>query len=851
MSVVTPILTAGITISVALIALSTYLRSHRIIEKPNDEENVRWSDAFDALSDAYVLVDTNDYIISANKAFYELIGKTESNAQGQKVGFLIHGDESHKNCDACQHRTLQLNATLTKEHDDTSNPTNKPVEINIRVIKNKTGSIIATLQSFHDISHLRRAEEKLLKSEHKLAEAQKIGHMGSWEWDLLEDRFEWSDEMWRIFGCPNVSKNQNNYIGFMRRIHKQDRAKVRDSIQSFIKNKSNDFSLNHRITLPNGEIRFVHQKGKLHYSKDNRCVRLIGITHDISQQKHIEDKLIEEKEKAQVTLQSIGDAVITMDVNGIIDYINPIAEHLLLRKKNEIIGEHHTNILKFIDENTRKPITDPVRRSLINQKEFFHEQILFLRPDNTEFSIAITTSPIVVKNKIVTGVSLVIHDVTEMRSLTKQLNFQATHDSLTGLVNRREFESRLKKAIAERRHQNNVHALIYMDLDQFKIVNDTCGHIAGDELLKQVSQLLHSKIRSVDTLARLGGDEFAVILNSCPAQVAQSIAEEIRLAIESYRFAWEDKLFKIGVSIGLIPIDQESGSHTEILKKADTACYVAKDSGRNRIYTYDEDNRSLDQHHGEMQWAQRISQSLEKNHFQLYCQKIQPMNGKSNALHFEVLLRIRDLKNEIILPQAFIPAAERYQLMPSIDRWVIENTFAALQKYNANQENVSYICSINLSAQSLCDESLLSFITEKLDKYEIDPRNFCFEITETTAIANLTSAIRFINVLRDMGFYFALDDFGSGLSSFDYLKNLKIDYLKIDGSFVKEIANDSVNHAMVRSINEIGHIMGVKTIAEYVENDVILSIINELDIDYGQGNFLGEPLSMQNFLKSP
>jgi len=836
-----PALSLGVLISVFFY---NKVSSH---VKDTDDLSLTWHHALDGLDDAILLTDTNDNLVHANNAFYKHIKKSKEEVVGKKVFLLLHKNNSHVYCEACINRQAKIDSTIMREIEDKSNPFSFPVDIVIRAIKNKQGKVIGALQSFHDISHIRKAEEALRKSEHKLSEAQRIGRMGNWEWNISEDTFDWSKEMWRLFGRPTITYDKGGYQNFMAYIHDDDRAQVRRSIQSAISNRDRGFLIDHRLSLPNGEVRNIRHQGKLVYTPDDSCIRLAGVTQDITVQKAIEQELQEQKEKAQVTLQSIGDAVLTMDVNGMIDYVNPVAEQLLLLPSKDIIGQHHNNVLLLIDEKTRDPIDDPVKKSLVGKSESFFEQIILLRPDDSQFSISMTSAPIIIKDKLVTGVTLVLHDVTEMRSLAKQLSHQASHDELTGLVNRREFETRLNYAIESARNSGCHHSLIYMDLDQFKIVNDTCGHIAGDELLKQISELLLAKIREVDTLARLGGDEFAVLLKSCPISVSEAIAENLRKSIEDFRFGWDGKVFKIGVSIGLIPVNQESGSYTDIMRRADTACYVAKDEGRNRIFTYDSDSESLDIHSGEMQWAQRISQAIENDEFALFSQTIASING-DRSLHFEILLRLSDGQGKYIKPEVFIPAAERYRLMPLIDRWVIDKAFEQLKNVSQNNGFKGYTCSINLSGQSLTDHSLLDFIQEKLRANAIDPGNICFEITETTAIANLTCAGKFINVLRDMGIRFSLDDFGSGLSSFDYLKKLNIDYLKIDGSFVKDITSDQIDFAMVKSINQIGHLMGVKTIAEFVESQEIMNILKSLNVDYAQGFHIAKPVPITQYL---
>jgi len=442
-----------------------------------------------------------------------------------------------------------------------------------------------------------------------------------------------------------------------------------------------------------------------------------------------------------------------------------------------------------------------------------------------------------------------VADITEAHTLSEQLAYQASHDALTGLVNRREFEHRLRHALESAQASDAVHALCYLDLDQFKVINDTCGHIAGDELLRQIGALLQAKVRKTDTLARLGGDEFGVLMEQCSLKQAERVARELRRVVEDYQFIWEDKSFKVGVSIGLVPITAASESITEVMSAADTACYAAKDQGRNRIHVYRADDSELARRHGEMQWVARINRALEEGRFQLTFQPIVPVVARhaerEPVKHFEFLIRMRDEDGEVIPPGVFLPAAERYNVSTKLDRWVIETAFAWLTASPQHLKRVE-LCSINLSAHSLGDDEFLAFVTEKFHETRIPPHQVCFEITETAAIANLTSASRFIKALKELGCRFALDDFGSGLSSFAYLKTLPVDFLKIDGMFVKDIVEDPIDQAMVRSINEIGQVMGKQTIAEFVESEAILDKLREIGVDYAQGYGIGRPQPIEN-----
>ena len=434
----------------------------------------------------------------------------------------------------------------------------------------------------------------------------------------------------------------------------------------------------------------------------------------------------------------------------------------------------------------------------------------------------------------------------ERRQVDKQLSYQASHDTLTGLVNRREFEYRAERLLSTIKQDNSEHALCFMDLDQFKVVNDTCGHTAGDEMLRQLGSVLTVTVRHRDTLARLGGDEFGVLMEHCSLDDAHRVATSLQKAIQDYQFLWEGSSFKVGVSIGLVPITPVTIDLNELLKDADAACYMAKDKGRNCIHVYHAEDLESTQRHGEMQWATRITQALEEDKFCLYAQPIVPLDGSSDK-HYEFLIRMMDEQGKTIPPGAFLPAAERYSLISKIDHWVIEHAFGLLADNPVFLKQVSF-CSINISGQSLSDSEILEFIITQLDKSGIQGEKICFEITETAAISNLNRATKFISTLKELGCRFALDDFGSGLSSFAYLKNLPVDYLKIDGMFVKDIVDDPIDHAMVKSINEIGHVMGMHTIAEFVENDVIKGMLKEIGVNYAQGYGIGKSLPLDELL---
>jgi len=437
------------------------------------------------------------------------------------------------------------------------------------------------------------------------------------------------------------------------------------------------------------------------------------------------------------------------------------------------------------------------------------------------------------------------------RQAEQTIIHMAYHDALTGLANRNEFEHRLKDAITASKLRHIQHGLMYLDLDQFKIINDTCGHVAGDELLRQLSILLNSQIRETDTLARLGGDEFGILLDNCPIDTATTIAQNIISKVSDFIFQWQSKSIDITASVGLVAINNKSRNVSSVLSSADIACYTAKDLGRNRIYIYKEDDKELLRRHGEMQWVSRIRTAITNNEFELFRQNMMIL-GKTETeamtAHpsFEFLIRLKDNNGEIIPPGAFIPAAERYNLMPDLDRWVIDRAFRYLSdnfQRIISSENPVYAF-INLSGASLSDDKFFDYIRDKFKEYNLNQKIVCFEITETAAITNLQLAIDFIRDIKEQGCSFALDDFGSGLSSFTYLKNIPVDFLKIDGSFVRNMIYDNMDEAFVIAINQLGHVADLKTIAEFVENEQTLDMLNKIGVDYAQGYGIHLPESI-------
>ncbi len=561
-----------------------------------------------------------------------------------------------------------------------------------------------------------------------------------------------------------------------------------------------------------------------------------------------EETLYRQKEQAEITLHSIGDAVLTTDAQFNVTYLNPVAEQLTGVPSVEAIGHNLFQVANLVNAVTRETVNKSIEATLEDGYVVsVAENTVLISRTGKEHHVADSAAPLRDQAGNLIGMVIVLRDVTKTRELEQTLSWQAWHDHLTGLINRFEFERRVEQALASARAESRHHVLLYLDLDQFKIVNDTCGHAAGDELLRRLVDVLQPQIRTDDPVARLGGDEFGLLLTDCPIDQALRIADQLRENVQDFRFAWRGRSFTIGVSIGALPITEASGTVAQVMHAADVACYAAKEKGRNRVHLLTPGDHEVSERLGEMQWIDRISTAFEEERFRLYAQPIVPVSDETgDAWSYEILIRMLDENGQVLTPGSFLPAAERYNLMPTIDRWVIRTLFCRLGEHTEN-ELPGMFC-INVSGHSLADDRFLDFIIEQFQQHQIAPKMICFEITESAAVANLTRAVHFITVLRAMGCRFALDDFGSGLSSFAYLKTFPVDLLKIDGSFVRQMGGDSFDHAIVKAINQLGHEAGLKTVGEFVETAEILAKLKTLAVDYAQGFGIHKPAPLERWL---
>ena len=687
----------------------------------------------------------------------------------------------------------------------------------------------------------------------RLQMALEAAHMAIWDsrivdGQVIDGTVSWSAKGAALLGLEERALTQP-FRSFLDYVHADDRDKVVAVLQEGMRH-GDGYALQYRVVWPDGSEHWLSAKAQVFTDAAGQPERTLGVIWDITEHMARELMIAERKELAEVTLSSIADGVITTDPHGKTRYLNRVAEQLTGWSNDMAQGLDIGLTMPLADERTGAAREHVAMRCLQQRQAIGispHSQLI--TREGRRIAVEESAAPIWSSDGDILGAVVVFRDVSHERKLSQELSWQASHDTLTGLINRREFEHLVAGALHTAKQAGHVHTLLYLDLDQFKVINDTCGHGAGDVLLQLLAKMLQGRMRDSDILARLGGDELGVLLPHCALGHARQIGDQLRQSVREFRFAWDERSFELGVSIGIVEINQDSKSMSELLSAADQACYLAKEQGRNRIHLYQESDVMLAQRHGEMLWISRLNEAFTHDYFRLYAMPIVHLNDGPEH-HDEVLIRIRNSKGDLILPGAFIPAAERYDMMLSIDRWVIRAVCQHIQSVRdslpplaalaESRRRTPALYSVNLSGMSLADTGLQDYITGQFVQYAIAPEQICFEITETAVIANLPKAQVFMRQLKAMGCRFSLDDFGSGFSSFAYLKALPVDYLKIDGVFVRDIASNAINRAMVKAINEVGHVMGLKTVAEYVEDDATLAVIRELGVDYAQGYAVGK-----------
>ncbi|MBT8141087.1 MAG: EAL domain-containing protein [Gammaproteobacteria bacterium] len=673
--------------------------------------------------------------------------------------------------------------------------------------------------------------------------AMESSNDGWWEWNKHTDEVFFSKRWHDLLGYGKA-EGKEYLADWSPILHPDDVSESQENMQALLKREIDSFENVARMRHKRGDYRWILTRAKGLYNQADELEKLLAVQLDITERILHEAQFKREKENASVTLDAIGDGVISTDTDGVVEYLNPVAEQLTGWHMEDAMGLPIKEIFRVFHEETCEPIENPLMLSMRRKNKIKSiRPSLMVKRDGTEQFIESTAAPIRSSNdktQIVGGV-LVFHDVTESRELNRRLSYHASHDILTGLVNRTEFEKQLATTISKVDSHSHVYALCHLDIDRFKMINDTCGHAAGDLLLSQLGALFKSKIRWRDIVARIGSDNFGLICEINSMEEAQQVIEELRVAVNDFQFIWDDRSYNMTVSIGLVPITSGETTVEELLTTAESACTAAKEGGRNRVHIFKENDLDMIRRKREMQWAARITSALDEDRFEIFRQFIHPLDDNpEDKMHFELLLRMKDENGKTISPSLFIAAAERYGLIKRIDKWVIQNTFRWLVS-EADERDRLAMCSINLSGQSMSDDKFLDYVIEQFEFSGLNPELICFEITETAAIASYAKATHFIETLKNLGCKFALDDFGTGHASFGYLKQFPVDYLKIDGSFVKGIVNDPIDREMVRTINQIGHLTGKKTIAEFAENAEIIRILKELGVNYAQGFGFSQP----------
>lgn len=600
-----------------------------------------------------------------------------------------------------------------------------------------------------------------------------------------------------------------------------------------------------RLQGPQDETLTLEMKGAL--SDHDGQHFLLFFVRDLTERTLNKDELQRENQTLKLLLDSAGDGIYAVNKFGNCTFINSSALEKLGYSRQQVLGRNLFEMLHMSKaaDGAQIPL-DYISQVLTTGRAVQLEETEIWRKDGRFFPADLTSYPLVENGQMV-GAVVVFRDITKQHSLAMQLEYQASHDTLTGLINRSELLVRINRALASAKHEGRTHTLLFLDLDQFKIINDNSGHAAGDELLRNIANLFKPLIRRGDSLARLGGDEFGILLLNCELPVGEQIAEKINQQIREYKFFWEGEKYQLSASIGVVPITSESQTASTVLSAGDTACYSAKDRGRNQIRVYRPDDTGFLRRRGDMIWLGQINHALKENHFYLYYQELRPLQKEEHGIHIEVLVKMDDISGNRINPGNFLPAAERANLTPEIDRWVIRNTFDWMVK---NRDKLDYLdsASINLSGHSLSDKSFLEFIIHEFEQRDLPRGKICFEVTETVAIANLMQAQELFTALSHIGCKFSLDDFGTGMSSYGYLRNLPVDYVKIDGIFVKDIIDDSIDSKLVQSITDIAHEMKIQTIAEYVESEAIYERVKAIGVDYAQGYFVGKAVPLEELV---
>lgn len=700
------------------------------------------------------------------------------------------------------------------------------------------------LLQVRDIDAKRRADAVNAHLRERLQLAIRASNVGIWEWDSRGRQFIADAKVHQLYGLPLI-EGHHELATWIEALHPEDRdgsmALFRESIRNLT-----SYEHEFRIVRPDGVVRRIRSEVIAIEISEGHC-RLVGSNRDVTEHHRLTTALYEEKERLQVTLASIADAVLTTDMDGRILFLNPVAEQLTGWSLADAQGRPHEEVFRIHDSQSDEVLPSPVTRCLREQTiTSLDEGAVLLSRQGERHEVQDSAAPVRTVDGHIIGAVLVFQNVTHARNLQRELSYNASHDALTGLYNRLKFEQELDAAWQQAQAGTIQHALCFIDLDRFKVVNDSAGHAAGDLLLRELGTLLRDSLRGSDAVARIGGDEFALLLRDCDLVQAETVAEKLIASIGAVRFNWQNRIYDVGASAGIVAITAETRSPAELMSQADVACYTAKHAGRNRAALYRAGSEDVERQHREILMASGLREALEQHRFELHAQTIVPTRATgSTAQHVELLLRLRDVQGQLISPATFIPAAERFGLMSSIDRWVVRQVLVELVPWL--QERPELHVGINLSGNSLSDPDFLPELLELIAASPLDPQRLLFELTETAVINKLSVASALISQVRERGCRIALDDFGAGLSSFAYLKHFRVDYVKIDGSFIRTLDQDPLDRAIVESINQVAHHLGAETIAEFVESQATFELLGIIGVDYAQGYALGKPLPLREW----
>lgn len=834
------LLMAAVFLVTLLVAIGILFRRERINREALEKSENRFRMAMKHSAIGMALMRSDGQWLAVNNAFCHLTGYSEPELLQRNFRDIAHPDDLDD--DLAQFESLLHGGVLSYQKERrylTREGKSVWVRLSVSVAYNRDNHRYFITQ-IEDIHAAKLAEKQLEESRRRLELAVTAGQVGIWQYNLKTETLVWDARMYALYDVEQNGPHEGSLDMWRQAVHADDVGVAEAAMLAAVEAQSL-LDIEFRIIRQDGQVRYIRARAEVLLDDEGEPLGVLGTNWDVSDAKQLQASLAEEKARLRVTLNSIADGVIATDQQGAVSFMNPVAESLTGWREHEAYGVAVDNIFTVVMDDGQTsmcPISIALRGG---DASVLREGTTLVSRDGSRYDIQDSAAPLKNESGDVIGAVMVFRDVSARRAMQKKLHYHATHDSLTGLTNRREFEHALQTTLEQADGEWNM--LCFIDLDRFKVVNDTAGHVAGDALLRECARVIAKQTREGDVLARLGGDEFGLILRRCPPQRAVQIAERLIATLDDLRFTWNESLYDIGASVGLVQLDDNILTVEAAMSRADVACYAAKYRGRSQVSVYTPDDSEASRRHHELQMAAGLNDSLAENRFLLYGQEIRPIQGcAEEEIHYEVLLRLRDQDGAVLSPGAFIPAAERYQVMPKIDRWVLKEVFVNLKAQLAQLPHMQL--SINLSATSLDDSEFIAYLEQLLRDSQLEPSRFTFEITETTVVNQMSSAISVLETIRSWGCKVALDDFGSGFSSFSYLKQFAVDSVKIDGSFVRNMLNNQVDGTIVESINEVAHRLGVKTVAEYVEDLAMLPALEKAGVDYAQGYAIGKPVSL-------